>query len=55
VLADDREQVAEQLSLLVCEPLGDLVDRRGRAVRDLGADPRVAAPIERHLVWRRPL
>ncbi len=46
VLADDREQVAEQRALLAVEALGELVDRGGDAVRlVLDPDPRVTAAV----------
>jgi hypothetical protein len=47
VLADHREQVAEQLALLGSELLGDVVDRRRVRSRVLlGTDPGVPAPVE---------
>jgi hypothetical protein len=46
VLADDREQVAEQRALLGIEALGQLADRGGDAVRlVLDPDPRVTAAV----------
>jgi hypothetical protein len=47
VLADDREEVAEQLALVGIEVLGDLVDRRDRARRLGGADLDVTTPDDR--------
>jgi hypothetical protein len=47
VLADHREQVAEQRAVVGGEALGDLVDRSGRAVRGLGPDLNVATAIRR--------
>jgi hypothetical protein len=43
VLADDREEVAEELAVRRGEVLRDLVDRGGRAVRLLRADLDVPA------------
>ena len=46
VLADDREQVAEQLALVAGQLLRHLVDgRRGMGGRELGADAGVPAAI----------
>ena len=51
VLADDREQIAEQLALLLAERLGDLVHRRGDVLAQvLGANPGVAVGIELELL-----
>ncbi len=47
VLADDREQVAEELALVGVEILRDLVDRSDRAVGLAGADLDVTAPSHR--------
>jgi hypothetical protein len=48
VLADHREQIAEQRALIGRQLLRDLVDRRDRAAGTLAcADPGVAAAIER--------
>jgi len=47
VLADHREQVAEQRPLVCRQPLGDVVDRGGGAVRFLGADLDVTTAIGR--------
>jgi hypothetical protein len=50
VLPDHREQVAEELAVLVGERLGDLVDRRGARLRMLvGADPGMPAAVEPRL------
>ena len=47
VLADHREQVAEQRPLVGREALGDSIDRGGGAVRFLGADLDVTAAVGR--------
>jgi hypothetical protein len=47
VLADDREQVAEQGTILRGQMLGDLVDRRGGTVRLFRSDLDVATAIQR--------
>ena len=47
VLADHREQVAEQRPLVGGQVLGDLVQRRRGAVRVVGADLDVATAIDR--------
>ena len=47
VLADDREQVAEQRPVVGGQVLGDVVDGRGRAVRVLGPDLDVPTAIDR--------
>jgi hypothetical protein len=44
VLADDREQVAEEGALVGGQVPGDLVDRRRRPVAAV-ADPRMTAPV----------
>jgi len=46
VLADHREQVAEQGALVGAQVLGDLVDRRRGAVDVVGPDPGVAVALE---------
>jgi len=51
VLADHRQEVAEQNPVLGSQPLGDLVDGRGRDRGGLvGADACVATAIERRAV-----
>jgi hypothetical protein len=46
VLADHREQVAEQLALVGGQALGDLVERRRAAVaRLIGADAGMTVPV----------
>ncbi len=47
VLADDREQIAEQRPVVGGQVLGDVVDRRRRAVRLLGSDLDVPMAIDR--------
>jgi hypothetical protein len=47
VLADDREEVAEELALVGVEVLGDIVDGRDRAVGLPRADLDVTAPNDR--------
>jgi hypothetical protein len=47
VLADDGEQVAEELALVGVEILGDIVDRRRGAVRLAGANLDMAAADDR--------
>lgn len=47
VLADDGEEIAQQFTLLLVQPLRDLVDRRGDGALDaVNADPRVAVRVE---------
>jgi hypothetical protein len=55
VLLDHREEVAEQLTLVIVEAGGDLVDRRGIVLGDLlDADPRVAAGVKAGRFRARP-
>jgi hypothetical protein len=55
VLLDHREEVAEQLTLVIVEAGGDFVDRRGIVLGDLlDADPRVAAGVEAGRIRARP-